>query len=94
LNGIKEKRPKFGLGRKIKHSWWGEIFSFVAGCSRFFRLPPFKRNMRLYIKSCYKLLHTCVYVRDAAKKMFFLFHSLLLPFYPVYFKVYKNYLKK
>lgn len=66
MNGIKEKRPKFGLGRKIKHSCWGD-FLLVARCSRFFQLPPFKRNMRLTIKSCYKLLHTCVYEGDEAK---------------------------
>ncbi len=30
----------------------------VAGCSRFFQLPLFKRNIGLYIKSCYKLLQS------------------------------------
>ncbi|MGB4138871.1 MAG: hypothetical protein WBL60_03570, partial [Saccharofermentanales bacterium] len=30
----------------------------VAGCSRFFQLPLFKRNIGLYRKSCYKLLQS------------------------------------
>jgi hypothetical protein len=30
----------------------------VAGCSRFFQLPLFKRNIELYRKSCYKLLQS------------------------------------
>ena len=30
----------------------------VAGCSRFIQLHLFKRNIGLYIKSCYKLLQS------------------------------------
>ena len=30
----------------------------VAGCSRFFQFSLFKRNIRLYRKSCYKLLQS------------------------------------
>jgi hypothetical protein len=30
----------------------------VAGCSRFFQFSLFKRNIGLYIKSCYKLLQS------------------------------------
>jgi hypothetical protein len=30
----------------------------VAGCSRFFQLPLFRRNREVYRKSCYKLLQS------------------------------------